>query len=143
MSRARSSLSGFKQSISSIFMASSSIIVSVAKDSPLTDLGLVLEQVKGKRNASACGVLFGQLCFSRKVHVVVSSATGPAAAAGIEAGDEIISVNGEAVDSNVGARTALQQANHGIVQCEIQRGARSSAFTAHTAPPVAVGVKVG
>tara|TARA_B110000046_G_C12917652_1_gene365635 strand:+ start:321 stop:734 length:414 start_codon:yes stop_codon:yes gene_type:complete len=105
-------------------------IASIVKENPHSDLGVTLVQRQGKLNATAIGVLCGQLCFSRELHVVVAAVrTGsPADEAGVAAGDEIKSINGEAAESAIEAKTALEQANHGAVQLELVKGAFAGTF---------------
>ena len=125
---------------------STPVIISITKETPLTDLGVTLEDRKGKNESTCCSVLFGGLIFSREVNVVVASCVpgGPAATAGLQPGDVVKSINGEAVDSAVGCRTSFQQANHGMVQCQIIKGVFFAPTNGGTsAPEVAVGVKVG
>ena len=102
-------------------------IVPVAKADPHSELGLTFVKVRGRRKnglSLSCDLpRSGELVNERRQHIIISSvlANSPSVRAGLCVGEEILSINGEEVDSVVGAVTALRLADAGSVQLDRSR----------------------
>uniref|UniRef100_A0A7S4B2J5 PDZ domain-containing protein n=1 Tax=Chrysotila carterae TaxID=13221 RepID=A0A7S4B2J5_CHRCT len=121
------------------------ITLLMVKPEALSALGVGLHAKTGKRSATFCDVMLGATFLDRKKHVLVERVDVgyPAAAAGLQIGDEIISINNEMVSSVCHAEGILQMAGAGTLQLDILRTAAGSSTLSSASggqPPPVVGV---
>ena len=99
-----------------------------------------------KKNRSFASIMLGGTFGERlKLVLVADLAPGmPASASGLSVGDQVLSVNGEPLESAIQANAALQMAPAGDVVLQVQRDASAKpAKGGPSQPEPVVGVPVG
>ena len=111
------------------------VTLTLSKDTALSNVGLELAENKGKRKNGVFAVFMGATVKERTKHIVVTSVRPDlaAAAAGFVPGDELLSFDGEPIES-------IQQAS-GLLEMAAQ-GPHAVRVLRHVAVPTVVVGKV-